>query len=116
MRAIWGGILYLFGCKGGAMIVNDYYGQTYFLWLCNSIIGSFTILELCKYVPSFMIFFGKHSLIMLMVHPYVVRITSLFLEPSYLSLTVIVLITTILVYILSKYFPITEGKIHKKTI
>ena len=109
-----GAILYFFGCKGGAMIVNDYYGQPYILWLANSIIGSISIIEISKYLPSFMAFFGKHSLLMLMVHPYVKRIVMLFTEPSVLRLLIVVAITTILVYLFARYVPITEGKLKEK--
>lgn len=105
------GCVLIWGCKGGAMIVNDYYGQSYLLWLTNSILGSIAILEICKYLPSFMTFFGKHSLLMLMVHPYVKRILLLFFEPTVVSLIAIITITSFLVYILAKYLPITEGKL-----
>lgn len=101
----------IWGCKGGAMIVNDYYGQSYFIWLANSILGSISILEICKYLPSFMTFFGKHSLLMLMVHPYVKRILLLFSDLTVISLIIIIAITSFLVYILAKYLPITEGKL-----
>ena len=101
----------IWGCKGGAMIVNDYYGQSYFIWLANSILGSISILEICKYLPSFMTFFGKHSLLMLMAHPYVKRILLLFSDLTVISLIIIIAITSFLVYILAKYLPITEGKL-----
>lgn len=101
----------LFGCKGGAMIVNDYYGQSYILWIVNSILGSMVILEISKYLPSFMSFFGKHSLLMLMVHPYVKRILLIQLEPSIITYVAIVAITILLVFALAKYLPIAEGKI-----
>ena len=110
-----GGIILLFGCKGGAMIVNDYYGQPYILWIVNSILGSMAILEISKYLPSFMSFFGRHSLLMLMVHPYVKRILLIQLELSIITYVAIVIITTILVYALAKYLPITEGKIKFKS-
>lgn len=105
----------LFGCKGGAMIVNDYYGQPYILWIANSVLGSMAILEISKYLPSFMSFFGRHSLLMLMVHPYVKRILLIQLEPSIITYVVIVIITTMLVYALAKYLPITEGKVKFKS-
>lgn len=100
-----------FGCKDGAMIVNDYYGQPYVLWFANSILGSIAILEICKYLPIFIAFFGKHSLLMLMVHPYVKRIIFLFCTPSILTFIIVVAITTLLVFALAKYLPITEGKL-----
>lgn len=106
-----GGIVNTFGCKDGAMIVNDYYGQPYVLWFANSILGSIAILEICKYLPIFIAFFGKHSLLMLMVHPYVKRIIFLFCTPSILTFIIVVAITTLLVFALAKYLPITEGKL-----
>lgn len=109
---IMGGVIVnIFGCKGGAMIVNDYYGQPYVLWFANSILGSIAILEICKYLPIFIAFFGKHSLLMLMVHPYVKRIIFLFCTPSILTFIIVVAITTLLVFALAKYLPITEGKL-----
>ncbi len=94
----------------GAMIVNDYYGQPYILWFTNSILGSIAILEICKYLPIFMAFLGKHSL--LMVHPYVKKIFFQFCAPSILTFLIIVAITTLLVFALAKYLlPITEGKL-----
>lgn len=63
-----------------------------------------------------MAFFGKHSLLMLMVHQYVMRIVNLFIEPSVYALLIIVVITTVLVYFLARYVPITEGKIKVKSI
>ena len=62
-----------------------------------------------------MSFFGKHSLLMLMVHPYVKRILLIQLEPSIITYVAIVIITTVLVYALAKYLPITEGQIKFKS-
>lgn len=106
----------LFGCKGGAMIVNDYYGQPYILWVANSILGSVAILEICKYLPSIMSFWGQHSLLMLMVHPYVKRLLLLAMEPSIWVYLIVVIATTAIVYYLAKYLPITEGKFKRSNI
>ena len=100
----------LFGCKGGAMIVNDYYGQPYILWVANSILGSVAILEICKYLPKIMSFWGQHSLLMLMIHPYVKRLLLIAMEPSIWFFLIIVIATTAIVYCFAKYLPITEGK------
>ena len=107
---------FLFTFKGGEMIINYYYDQSYIFWFANSVVGSIAILEISKYLPSFMTFFGKHSLLMLMVHPYVKRILLLFFEPTMISLIIIILVTSLFVYILAKYLPITEGKLYKNGI
>lgn len=99
--------------KGGEMITNYYYEQSYILWFANSVLGCIAILEISKYLPSFMTFFGKHSLLMLMVHPYVMRIVLLFFKPTMISLIIIISVTSLLVYILARFLPITEGKLYK---
>lgn len=58
-----------------------------------------------------MTFFGKHSLLMLMVHPYVKRVLLLFFEPTMITLVIIIITTSLFVYVLAKYLPITEGKL-----
>lgn len=100
------------------MIVNDYYGQPYILWLANSILGSIAILEISKYLPAFLSFFGEHSLLMLMVHPYIKRLLLPVMGPTIWFYLIVVFVSTIVVYCLSKYLPITEGKyaINKKSI
>lgn len=92
------------------MIINYYYGQPYVLWFSNSILGSIAILEISKYLPAFLSFIGQHSMLMLMVHPYIKRVLNLFMEASILYFSIVVAISMIVVYLLAKYLSITEGK------
>lgn len=58
-----------------------------------------------------MLFLGKYSLLMLMVHLYIKCILLIQLEPLIITYDVIVVITTFLVFTFAKYLPITEEKI-----
>lgn len=105
-----GMVIGLFGCKSASLISNYFYEQPYWLWFLNSILGCTSILLMAKFLPRKIAFLGEHSLLILMLHPYVKRIVDFFTIPQYASFLIVTTITVPLVYVVAKYFPITEGK------
>lgn len=94
--------------RGAEYIVNWYYGQDWFVVIPLSLIGTASILYICKFMPRFLSFTGEHSLLLLMVHPYVLRILRLFDVSNVFVITLIV--TLVLTMLIAKYLPIVEGK------
>ena len=101
---------YLVNFRGGEYIENWYYGQCYIAFMAISLLGTGSILFICKLFPSFMSFAGIHSLLLLMIHPYIIRILKL-CDIGGVALFVITLIISLaLIGFLSYYLPVLEGK------
>lgn len=96
--------------KGGEYIDNYYYGQLWIKFVSLSLLGTASILFICKLFPKFMSFAGEHSLLLLMVHPYILDLVRLTNMDSVFSFIITLVISLLLILILSRYLPILEGK------
>lgn len=112
-------VLFLTTSMGGAILLNFkspeyianwYYGQSWLILVPLLLIGTSSILFICRFLPSFMSFSGEHSLLLLMVHPYILRIVRLFEISTEAIFTITLIVSLILIWALSKYLPIVEGK------
>ena len=108
LAASWG--VYLLQFKGGEYIDNWFYGQPYWEVLLLSLLGAISILLICKFLPRWMGFAGEHSLIVLMIHPYFIRILRNFHTSSIVVFIITLTLTLMFTYILSRYLPILDGK------
>ena len=104
------GGIFLLQFHGGEFIENWYYEQLYVSYMALSLIGTASILYICKLLPSFMSYAGEHSLLLLMIHPYIIRILRLFGLTGIEFFVVTLIISLVLIGLLSRYLPILEGK------
>ena len=102
--------IYLLQFRGGEYIVHQFYGQSWLTIFLLSVMGTASILVISKLLPRTMRFAGEHSLLFLMVHPYIIRILQLFELPPVAVFSATLVATLILIGVLSHYFPVLEGK------
>lgn len=114
VMTIWGG--QLMGYHWCAYASNLLYGQTYFITIgfailsCYSILMVSVILYRVWSISSLLIFCGKHSLLLLMVHPYIKNILSLMIDKDILIFLLTIGFSICSSYIISKYIPFLEGR------
>lgn len=101
---------FLFKFRGGEFIENGFYGQSWPVYMIISMLGTFSILFISKFLPHFLGFPGEHSLLFLMVHPYILRILRLFDISGYIMCFITLVLTIFIIWCLSKYLPVVEGK------
>lgn len=102
--------VYLLQFRGGEYIVHLFYGQSWLKVFFLSIMGTVSILALSKLLPRTMSYAGEHSLLLLMVHPYIIRVLNLFQLPPVAVFSITLVVTLILIGVLAHYFPVLEGK------
>ena len=96
---------------------NLLYGQTYFITIGFAILSCYSILivSIILYrvwpISSLLIFCGKHSLLLLMVHPYIKDILSLMIDKDILIFLLTIGFSICSSYIISKYIPFLEGRL-----
>lgn len=91
-------------------LIDNYYFSSYSVFLFGGVVGSILMFNLCKIIPSFLSFPGKHSLMLLMIHPYVKMILSNFFERDISLLIMVIVVSLIVTAFLAEKFPILEGK------
>lgn len=118
MKALYGSLMvaltvvgaFLLNFRGVEYIDNYMYNQSWIVIIVLSIIGTVSILFISGLLPTFMGFAGEHSLLLLMVHPYILRIMRLFTAPNVVIFLVTLAVSLVLTWLLSRFCPILEGK------
>ena len=89
------------------------------LWIC--LVGSVSLLALSiafsklKLFSDLISFCGQHSLLVLMIHPYVIYLGEIYFNKSNLYFYILcVLISILLTYLVQKYLPVLERGISVK--
>lgn len=95
----------------------DWQGQSYIICTAFSLISSFSVLLLADRIPSFLAkplrYIGEHSLLLLMVHPYIQMILTKFHMAGWLLYITVVVLSVLIIIPVSHYFPVLEGKIKR---
>lgn len=97
----------LFSPKESSYIWNPY-NNTYFPLLYNGVAGSVFVISLSSFLPSILSYFGKYSLLLLLIHPYMITLLSLFLSGWILYIGVVAS-TFLFSLFCSRYLPAFSG-------
>lgn len=106
----------------GFVDLNNLVFNNKLLYIFNSILGSFILIELCKLIKSnILVYLGKNSLIIMAIH-----LNLIYLFRKYIGLNLygyisglmlfllIILIEIPIIYVINKYLPFMIGKFPKK--
>lgn len=111
----------LLSYKSGEYISNYFYGQSFCKVYGFAFVGSVSLLALSiafsklKLFSDLISFCGQHSLLVLMIHPYVIYLGEIYFNKSNLYFYILcVLISILLTYLVQKYLPVLERGISVK--
>lgn len=91
-----------------AGVQDNYWNQYEDIWLKLIAVGaieSLALIQLCTYLPKQFAIVGKLSLLILLIHPYIVLAISPLHLSIWLSYGIVTLATIIISFLLYKYFP-----------
>lgn len=104
--------LYIIGVKFIPPSANSYiwnnYDDSYFSLIFNGFVGSIFIINICHYLPFKISFLGKYSLLLLLIHPYVISLLCNYTSGYLLYISVLAL-TIVFTWFCSRYIPFFCG-------
>lgn len=106
LLAYWGGVI-MFSPQETSYIWNTY-GNSYISLLYNGVAGSVFIISLSNYLSSKLSALGKYSLLLLLIHPYMIMIFSSFLS-GWILYSAILVSSIILSLLCGRYLPTLSG-------